>query len=77
MIVEGVEYEIADIYMRMLKPHGLLRAQFGEYAEGYDPLDAKTKEEGTRLVGNSVCPHVASALVRANECEGASAAEAG
>lgn len=66
VVVDGVEYEIADIYLRMLEPHELLRAQFGEFADGYDLGPARTKEAKTRLIGNSVCPHVAAALVRAN-----------
>jgi DNA (cytosine-5)-methyltransferase 1 len=41
--VEGVDYEIVDIGLRMLEPHELLRAQFGKYAEGYDLSAAKTK----------------------------------
>lgn len=66
VVVDGQPYEIADIFLRMLEPHELLRAQFGEHADGYDLSAAKTKEAKTRLVGNSVCPHVAAALVRAN-----------
>ncbi len=70
VVVDGIEYEIADIYLRMLEPHELLRAQFGEFADGYDLSPARTKEAKTRLIGNSVCPHVAAALVRANVVEG-------
>jgi DNA (cytosine-5)-methyltransferase 1 len=66
VVVEGVEYEIGDIFLRMLEPEELLRAQFGEHAEGYDLSAARTKEAKTRLIGNSVCPDVAAALVRAN-----------
>lgn len=66
VVVDGVEYEIGDIYLRMLEPEELLRAQFGEYANGYDLSLARTKEAKTKLVGNSVCPHVAAALVRSN-----------
>lgn len=64
--VEGVEHQIVDIGMRMLQPHELLRAQFGEFADGYDLSAARTASGKVRLVGNSVCPHVAAALVRAN-----------
>lgn len=66
VLVDGVEYEIGDIYLRMLEPDELLRAQFGEHAIQYDLSPARTKEAKTRLIGNSVCPHVAAALVRAN-----------
>lgn len=63
--VEGTEYQIVDIGMRMLEPHELLRAQFGRFAETYDLTAAKTKSAKVRLIGNSVCPEVAEALVRA------------
>lgn len=64
--VAGAKYRISDIGMRMLEPHELLRAQFGRFAEGYDLAAAKTKAEKIRLIGNSVCPEAAEALVRAN-----------
>jgi DNA (cytosine-5)-methyltransferase 1 len=64
--VEGTEYQIADIGMRMLEPHELLRAQFGRFASSYDLSQAATKAEKVRLIGNSVCPEVAEALVRVN-----------
>lgn len=64
--VEGVDYQIVDIGMRMLEPHELLRAQFGKYAGAYDLSAAKTKTAMVRLIGNSVCPEAAEALVRAN-----------
>jgi oligoribonuclease (3'-5' exoribonuclease) len=65
--VAGAEYQIADIGMRMLEPHELLRAQFGRFAETYDLSAAKTKAAQVRLIGNSVCPEVAEALVRATD----------
>ena len=60
--VEGVEYEIADIGMRMLAPHELWRAQ------GFDSPDVTGLDQTQQieLCGNSVCPQVAEALVRAN-----------
>lgn len=64
--IEGDTYAIADIGLRMLEPHELLRAQFGEYADRYDLSAARTKAEKIRLIGNSVCPHVARAIVEAN-----------
>ncbi len=64
--VEGQDYQIADIGMRMLEPHELLRAQFGRFAAGYDLSAAKTKAGKVRLIGNSVCPEAAEAIVRAN-----------
>ena len=67
--VEGTEYQIIDIGMRMLEPHELLRAQFGRFAPSYDLSAARTKEQQVKLIGNSVCPEVAEALVRANISE--------
>jgi DNA (cytosine-5)-methyltransferase 1 len=64
--VEGVDYCITDIGMRMLEPHELLRAQFGMFAARYDLSAAKTKTDQVRLIGNSVAPEVAEAVVRAN-----------
>lgn len=64
--VDGVAYQITDIGFRMLEPHELLRAQFGAYADRYDLSAARTKKDKIRLIGNSVCPEVAEALVRAN-----------
>jgi DNA (cytosine-5)-methyltransferase 1 len=64
--VEGTDYQIVDIGMRMLEPHELLRAQFGRFASSYDLSVAKTKTAMVRLIGNSVCPEVAEALVASN-----------
>lgn len=64
--VEGAEYQIVDIGMRMLEPHELLAAQFGRFAAAYDLSAARTKSAKVRLIGNSVCPEVAEAVVRAN-----------
>jgi DNA (cytosine-5)-methyltransferase 1 len=68
--VEGVDYQIVDIGMRMLEPHELLSAQFGRFAPLYDLSAARTKSGKVRLIGNSVCPEVAEALVRANVRDG-------
>ena len=62
----GREYQIADIGLRMMQPHELLRAQFGRFADGYDLSAAKTQRDQMRLIGNSVAPEAAEALVRAN-----------
>jgi len=64
--VEGADYQIVDIGMRMLEPHELLRAQFGRFAEDFDLTAARTKAGKVRLIGNSVCPEVAEAVVGAN-----------
>ena len=72
--VSGIDYQIVDIGMRMLEPHELLAAQFGKRAAAYR-LDATkavhgrerpiSKSDKVRLIGNSVCPEVAEALVAA------------
>ncbi|MCR4283055.1 MAG: DNA cytosine methyltransferase [Bauldia sp.] len=64
--ISGIDYQIVDIGMRMLEPHELLRAQFGRFAANYDLSAAKTKASKVRLIGNSVCPEIAEALVAAN-----------
>lgn len=61
--VGGVEHEITDIATRMLAPHELFRAQ--GFRVTYD-LSGLTKTQQIALCGNSVCPPVAEALVRAN-----------
>ena len=67
--VEGEPYVIVDIGMRMLQPRELYRAQ--GFRDGYiidrgAAGEAITKTEQVRMVGNSVCPPVAEAIVRAN-----------
>lgn len=67
--VHGEIYQIVDIGMRMLSPRELANAQ------GFPPdyvIDRKddgtplTKTAQVRMIGNSVCPPMAEALVRAN-----------
>lgn len=71
--VQGQEYSIADIGFRMLQPVELFKAQgFPDsyiFDRGLDENDNEirlTKTEQTRMVGNSVCPQLARALVEAN-----------
>lgn len=71
--VEGVDYQIVDIGFRMLQPRELFRAQgFGDdyiIDKGVDEHGKTiklTKTAQTRMVGNSVCPPLAQALVEAN-----------
>lgn len=67
--VRGEEYRIVDIGMRMLSPRELYRAQ--GFPDNYiidrdshgKPI---TKTEQVAKCGNSVCPPIAEALVRAN-----------
>ena len=75
--VGGDEYAIVDIGMRMLTPRELFRAQgFPEHYQIDRGVCIRTrqtlvftKKTQTRLVGNSVPPHVASAIVSANLAE--------
>lgn len=67
--VHGERAAISDIGMRMLQPHELYRAQGFpddyriEFEHEGRPL---SKAAQVRMCGNSVCPPVAEALVRAN-----------
>ena len=68
--IKGQEYQIVDIGLRMLAPRELYRAQgFPEsYIIGDDPEQGLTltKSAQVRMCGNSVCPPVALALIKAN-----------
>ncbi|HEV8247528.1 MAG TPA: DNA cytosine methyltransferase [Polyangiaceae bacterium] len=64
--VSGVDYQITDIGLRMLEPHELQAAQFGRFAAEYDLSAARTKAAKVRLLGNSVNPELAEALIAAN-----------
>lgn len=76
--VGGQDYAIADIGMRMLAMRELYRAQ--GFPDSYridiefngKPL---TKEAQGRMVGNSVCPPLAAAIVRANLLDNAALRE--
>jgi DNA (cytosine-5)-methyltransferase 1 len=77
--VHGVDYAIVDIGLRMLTPRELYRAQgFGDdyiIDRGADGR-SMTKTAQIRMVGNSVCPPIAQAIVAANYCERGMAQEA-
>lgn len=71
MVLIG-NYVLADITLRMLVPRELARAQgfpdsyiIDRQADG-TPV---TKTDQVKLIGNSVCPDVARALVRANAAD--------
>lgn len=86
--IQGVDYEIVDIGLRMLAPHELYLAQGFPadyiieeipdpallFANGEqvatDPLQLPrvplTKSAQVRMCGNSVCPPISEALIRAN-----------
>ena len=67
--VRGEQFRIADIGMRMLTPRELANGQGfpRDYIIDRGP-NGKTlsKTAQVRCIGNSVCPDVAEALVRAN-----------
>jgi DNA (cytosine-5)-methyltransferase 1 len=72
--VHGQDYVIADVGMRMLQPRELARAQ--GFADDYQlAIDYEgrplSKSAQVRMVGNSVCPGLAAALVRENYTEAA------
>lgn len=79
--VKGQLYRIEDIGLRMLWPVELFKAQgfpdnyifekglVIDYETGRPVWIHLTKTEQVRMVGNSVCPPVAAALVRANLAE--------
>lgn len=66
------DYVLADITLRMLAPRELARAQ--GFPDSYvieRGADGRliTKTDQVRLIGNSVCPDVAEALIRANAAD--------
>jgi len=63
--VHGKPYRIVDIGLRMLTPDELLKAQFGDHAKTYK-IDGMTKATAVHMIGNSVCPDLAEAVVGAN-----------
>ena len=74
--VAGEEYAIADIGLRMLAPKELFRAQgfpagyiFEHGIDEHGQQIGLTKSAQVRMCGNSVCPPLAAALVRANLAE--------
>lgn len=60
--INGEPYVIVDIGMRMLTPRELARAQ--GFPDTFVLTGTKTSQ--VARIGNSVCPHVASAIVKAN-----------
>lgn len=67
--IQGEDYAIVDIGMRMLTPRELARAQGFPDSYVLDPvINGKplSKSAQVRMIGNSVCPDVATALITAN-----------
>lgn len=77
--IDGEEYVIVDIGMRMLTPRELFNAQGfpADYIIDHD-ADGKpmTKTAQVAKCGNSVCPPLAEALVRANMADAIAEREA-
>ena len=73
LVIDGEEYVVVDIGMRMLTPRELFRAQ--GFADDYqiDPCGPNgkplTKTAQIRMCGNSVSPPPAEALIRINFAE--------
>ncbi|KIF83567.1 DNA methyltransferase [Noviherbaspirillum autotrophicum] len=67
--IRGEDYAIVDIGMRMLTPRELARAQGFPDSYILDPVvngKPLSKSAQVRMIGNSVCPPMAAALVEAN-----------
>lgn len=70
--IQGEEYQIVDIGLRMLTPRELFKAQgfpddyIIDHGAAGEPI---TKTAQVRMCGNSVCPPMARALVAANYSE--------
>lgn len=68
--IDGVQYFISDIGMRMLKPHELMLAQGfpHDYVLDIETFIGKKYSTAKQIarMGNAVCPPVATALIRAN-----------
>jgi DNA (cytosine-5)-methyltransferase 1 len=66
--IKGQDYQIVDIGMRMLEPHELYRCQGfpADYQHEVVMGKALPKHAQVRMVGNSVPPGLARALVSAN-----------
>lgn len=72
VMIKGEPYQIVDIGMRMLEPHELYAAQGfpADYIHTHTATGKRlSKTAQVRMCGNSVCPPVAAALVRANLVE--------
>jgi DNA (cytosine-5)-methyltransferase 1 len=70
--IQGEPYVLADIGMRMLQPRELFAAQGFPDSYIIDPIHngkPLAKSAQVRACGNSVCPPLAAALVRANYVE--------
>ena len=72
MTIEGIDYQIVDIGLRMLEPKELYGCQgFPEdYIIDRDYTGKSySRTEQVRRCGNAVCPPIPAALVKANLAE--------
>lgn len=71
--INGAQYFISDVGMRMLKPYELMLAQGfpKDYVLDIEPCIGKKYSTAKQIarMGNAVCPPVATALIRANCAE--------
>lgn len=69
VVIDGERYGIADIFLRMLKPEELKRAQgfpLDYVIDRYDDGRPVPKGQQVKMIGNSVVPVMARAIVEAN-----------
>lgn len=67
--IEGIDYQIVDIGLRMLEPKELYGCQGfpDDYIIDHDYMGVKyPRSEQVKRCGNSVCPPIPAALVKAN-----------
>lgn len=67
--IEGVDYQLVDIGLRMLEPKELYGCQGfpDDYIIDHDYIGKKySKTEQVRRCGNAVCPPIPAALIKAN-----------
>ncbi|MGO3701163.1 DNA cytosine methyltransferase [Vreelandella alkaliphila] len=66
--IDGDTFAVVDVGMRMLQPHELAQAQGFPESYVFGTVNGKplSKRHQVRLIGNSVCPPLARAIVEAN-----------
>ena len=66
--IDGVDYQIVDIGLRMLEPRELYGCQVfpDDYIIDHDTGKTYQRSEQVLRCGNAVCPPIPAALVRAN-----------
>lgn len=66
--IQGVEYQIVDIGLRMLEPKELYGCQGfpDDYIIDHDSTGKTSRSEQVKRCGNAVCPPIPAAMVRSN-----------